>query len=111
MTTAAPGCKRDNVRVERRAYRVRGIVQGVGFRPFVYGIARRYALSGFVLNDGEGVVIEVEGAAAALADFERALAAEAPPLARIDSTGMRSIEPRGMRASQSRPAGCAAAAR
>jgi len=52
--------------VERRAFVVRGIVQRVGFRPFVYGVARQQALGGFVLNDGEGVVIEVEGDARAL---------------------------------------------
>ena len=46
---------------ERRRFRVRGVVQGVGFRPFVYGLARRHELGGFVLNDGEGVVIEAEG--------------------------------------------------
>ncbi|MDH4178164.1 MAG: acylphosphatase, partial [Thermoleophilia bacterium] len=37
---------------ERRRFRVRGVVQGVGFRPFVYGLAQRYGLGGFVLNDG-----------------------------------------------------------
>ena len=47
--------------VERRRIRVGGVVQGVGFRPFVYGLAQRHALTGFVLNDGTGVVIEAEG--------------------------------------------------
>ena len=49
--------------MERRRFRVRGIVQGVGFRPFVYGLALRHGLAGFVLNDGDGVVIEAEGSA------------------------------------------------
>jgi len=71
--------------VERRAFVVRGIVQGVGFRPFVHRIARQQELGGFVLNDGDGVVIEVEGDAAALERFAQALADDAPPLARIDS--------------------------
>ncbi len=71
--------------MERRAFVVKGIVQGVGFRPFVYGIARREDLGGFVLNDGEGVVIEVEGDAPALDLFEQALVDEAPSLAQVDS--------------------------
>lgn len=58
---------------ERRRIIVQGIVQGVGFRPFVYGQALRCGLAGFVLNDSTGVTIEVEGAHAALAAFERAL--------------------------------------
>ena len=62
-----------------------GVVQGVGFRPFVYGLARRHRLGGFVLNDGDGVVIEAEGEPGALAAFAAALETEAPPLARIDS--------------------------
>jgi hydrogenase maturation protein HypF len=70
---------------ERRRFRVRGVVQGVGFRPFVYGLAARHGLSGFVLNDGEGVIAEAEGPPAALDAFAAALAAEAPPLARVES--------------------------
>ena len=81
--------------MERRAFVVRGIVQGVGFRPFVHRIARQQELGGFVLNDGEGVVIEVEGAAAALERFAQALADDAPPLARIDSVETRAIAARG----------------
>ena len=74
---------------------VKGIVQGVGFRPFVYGIARKHELGGFVLNDGEGVVIEVEGNGPALERFESALREEAPPLAQIDSIETRGVELRG----------------
>ena len=69
---------------ERRQLRVRGVVQGVGFRPFVFGLARRQGLAGFVLNDGEGVLIEVEGGAAALDSFAAAVVGEAPSLARVD---------------------------
>ncbi len=69
---------------ERRRFDVTGIVQGVGFRPFVYGLARRHGLSGFVLNDGGGVVVEVEGDGARLDAFAVALSAEAPPLAHIE---------------------------
>lgn len=93
--------------MERRAFVVQGIVQGVGFRPFVYGIAREHALGGFVLNDGEGVVIEVEGEASAVERFAQALVDEAPPLAQIDDVQARSLEPRGetefrIRASEAR---------
>lgn len=69
----------------RRRVQVRGIVQGVGFRPFVYRLARELALDGWVRNDGSGVTIEVEGRTALIADFLRRLRDEAPPLARIDA--------------------------
>jgi hydrogenase maturation protein HypF len=69
---------------ERRLrLRVRGAVQGVGFRPFAYGLASRLALSGFVRNDADGVLIEVEGAGPE--QFLHALRLAPPPLARIDS--------------------------
>src|SRR5436190_776549 len=80
---------------ERRRFRVRGVVQGVGFRPFVYGLAQRHGLGGFVLNDGEGVLAEAEGPAAALDAFATALAAEAPPLARVDSVTYEPRRPEG----------------
>ena len=62
---------------------VSGVVQGVGFRPFVYGLARRYDLTGWVRNSSSGVDIEIDGPAKALAAFSHALTAELPPLARI----------------------------
>jgi hydrogenase maturation protein HypF len=62
---------------------IQGIVQGVGFRPFVYTQALRLGLTGFVFNNSIGVVIEVEGEVQALARFQHALREEAPPLARI----------------------------
>lgn len=68
----------------RLLYRIEGIVQGVGFRPFVYTLALRYALKGFVLNNTKGVVIEVEGFQESLEAFEMALFKELPSLARID---------------------------
>jgi hydrogenase maturation protein HypF len=66
-------------------FRVRGLVQGVGFRPTVWRLAHRYALSGEVLNDGAGVLICAWGTPEQLSDFEIAIAREPPPLARIDS--------------------------
>ena len=65
--------------------RVRGMVQGVGFRPTVWHIATELGLSGEVLNDSEGVLIRLEGPEADIAHFTRRLAGEAPKLARIDA--------------------------
>ena len=79
--------------IERRRIVIQGIVQGVGFRPFVYGLALRSELVGFVLNDSSGVTIEVEGTAGALDDFERTLREEVPPLARIDSVASEVLAP------------------
>jgi hydrogenase maturation protein HypF len=81
--------------LERRAFRVTGTVQGVGFRPFVYGLARRYELAGFVLNDGGGVSIEAEGEAGSLDAFAAALTDEAPGLARIESVQTSPLAIRG----------------
>ncbi|MGL5661829.1 MAG: carbamoyltransferase HypF [Aeromonas sp.] len=68
----------------RCEFHIDGIVQGVGFRPFVYGLALRHGLSGYVLNDANGVTIGAQGAPEPLAAFARALQELAPPLSRID---------------------------
>ncbi|GKY88898.1 carbamoyltransferase HypF [Sinisalibacter aestuarii] len=65
--------------------RVRGQVQGVGFRPFVWGLARRAGLVGHVLNDAEGVLVRVAGPRAALEAMRAALEDEAPALSRVDA--------------------------
>src|SRR2546423_7546839 len=80
--------------IQRRRIVIQGIVQGVGFRPFVYGQALQRELVGYVLNDSSGVTIEIEGTAGALDDFQRALHEEAPPLARIDSVATEAVPPR-----------------
>jgi hydrogenase maturation protein HypF len=67
----------------RLAIEIRGAVQGVGFRPFVYRLARELGLAGWVLNDIRGVFLEVEGPAAALETFRSRLRGEAPPRARV----------------------------
>jgi hydrogenase maturation protein HypF len=81
--------------IARRRLLVRGIVQGVGFRPFVFNLAQRFGLMGFVGNNSSGVFIEIEGSADALAQFQRALVDEKPPLAMIDSIISDAMPPRG----------------
>ena len=70
--------------MHRRAITLRGLVQGVGFRPFVYTLASSHRLQGFVRNQSDGVQIEVEGDSHALDEFIHELTAKAPPLARIE---------------------------
>ncbi|MBA2430768.1 MAG: carbamoyltransferase HypF [Chthoniobacterales bacterium] len=77
--------------MERRAITVTGIVQGVGFRPFVFGLATRLRLAGFARNDGGHVIIEVEGGGEALDQFTSALNRDAPGLARIDAISSQSL--------------------
>jgi hydrogenase maturation protein HypF len=79
----------------RSAVRVEGTVQGVGFRPFVYGLATRLGLSGLVGNDVDGVFAEVEGPGAAVAEFLSRLERDAPPLARIERVTVRDLIPNG----------------
>ena len=81
---------------ERLRLLVRGIVQGVGFRPFVYRIAVDAGLVGSVRNRGDaGVEILVEGSAGAIAEFRRRFAAELPPLAHVDAIDTELLEPIG----------------
>ena len=75
----------------RRRIRVRGIVQGVGFRPTVYRLAVERNLGGWVLNDAEGVLIELEGPEAGVEAFLEALERDPPPLARITSIESESV--------------------
>jgi hydrogenase maturation protein HypF len=79
----------------RRGAAVRGVVQGVGFRPFVFRLAHEEELAGFIGNDTDGVTIEVEGAAVRVEAFLARLQAEAPPLARIDSVRVAELEAKG----------------
>jgi len=74
---------------------VRGIVQGVGFRPFVYGLAVEHNLKGWVCNTSEDVKIEVEGVAEAIEQFERELETKAPPLAHIENVTIEHHPPIG----------------
>ncbi len=74
---------------------VRGVVQGVGFRPFVYQLAARHNLKGWVLNASGAVRIEVEGEPAAITRFRRDLEREAPPVAHIEEITCEAGEPVG----------------
>ncbi|MEJ2501204.1 MAG: carbamoyltransferase HypF, partial [Campylobacterales bacterium] len=76
---------------KRLRLQVRGVVQGVGFRPFVYQLAVRNALGGYVLNDGGGVLIEIEGPDAATEAFVETLLGAPPPLARIDDLSREAV--------------------
>src|SRR5688572_1242745 len=71
--------------------RVRGLVQGVGFRPFVYALAREHGLTGWVLTDSDGVLAQIQGGNCA--GFLDALTRNPPPLARIESV-TREARPR-----------------
>ncbi len=79
----------------RTLVRVEGVVQGVGFRPFVYALATRLGLAGHVGNDARGVFVEIEGPQAQVGDFLSALERDAPPLARIDRVSTTPVKPNG----------------
>ncbi len=79
----------------RRIIETKGIVQGVGFRPFVFQIAKRYGLHGWVLNTSGGVLIEVEGAEESLHAFLDDLTMQLPPLAKIDTISVIEAEAAG----------------
>jgi hydrogenase maturation protein HypF len=79
---------------ERRSIRVRGVVQGVGFRPAMYRLAGTLGLAGFVQNDREGVWIEIEGTAASIERFVADLPQAAPIAARIDRIETTRVAPR-----------------
>ncbi len=68
---------------QRLRVHIQGIVQGVGFRPFIYQLAHRHRLNGYVANTPKGVELEVEGGRDALHHFLKELPESAPPLARI----------------------------
>lgn len=70
--------------ISRQFIHVTGIVQGVGFRPFVYQLALEYQLLGWVINDSEGVKIDAQGTVEQLTQFVEQLERQAPPLSRID---------------------------
>ena len=93
---------------ERREISVRGIVQGVGFRPFIYSLARRHGLAGMVRNDAEGVHIEAEGPPEELELFLQDIREKAPPLAVVETVSWRPLavlQERDFRIEESREGG------
>ncbi len=90
-------CQGEEIKVELARARivVRGIVQGVGFRPFIYRLANDHELKGWVLNSTEGVVIEVEGPAKRLEEFIADIPLKAPPLAVIERLESNLLPPVG----------------
>jgi hydrogenase maturation protein HypF len=92
----------------RQRLHVTGIVQGVGFRPFVYSLASQLDLAGWVSNTSSGVIIEVEGESQSLDQFQSKLITQAPPLAHIEKVEAQELPPDGfthfeIRASQVEP--------
>lgn len=86
---AGPG--QETVRGRRVIARVRGIVQGVGFRPFVYQLALHHGLGGWVRNQADGVEIEVSGTTASVTDFISEISSKPPPLARVTSVDVSEL--------------------
>ncbi len=82
-------------KLRRRRLELRGQVQGVGLRPCVYRLARELNLAGHVANNTTGAVIEIEGPAEQLDEFERSLSARLPPLARVTGLMKRELQPLG----------------
>ncbi len=81
--------------IARYLITVKGIVQGVGFRPFVYGLAKSHSLRGAVRNNPKGVDIDVEGELKSLRKFVDELKQNAPPLARIEEVAVQTAAPEG----------------
>src|SRR6202020_300185 len=76
----------------RRRFTVTGVVQGVGFRPFVHRIATELGLTGFVGNDSGAVFLEVQGPGALIDEFRQRLRADSPPLAAISAVHVVDID-------------------
>jgi len=90
VSVQAPSRRRTRVRVH-------GTVQGVGFRPYVYRLAGECGLGGYVLNDAQGVLLEIEGSADAVQSFLARLTPEAPPLAVLERVLAEELVPGGER--------------
>ncbi len=89
--------------VFRLQLQISGAVQGVGFRPFVYRLARELCLRGFVQNTSQGLNVQVEGALSSLKEFRRRVQEEAPAPARIAGLEVRYLDPVGLEEFAIRP--------
>ena len=94
-TDSAPRILQDHPAVKRKSIEITGIVQGIGFRPFVYNLALTHSIRGWVLNNEKGVLIDAEGEDAALERFIEGLTRRAPPLSRIETLKATALEPQG----------------
>jgi len=90
-----PSLKLEQRKIVRFSINVSGIVQGVGFRPFIYSLAKKYSLKGFVLNNTLGVKIEVEGEREKMKSFLSEIKTSAPPLAVIQRIKYEKLAPLG----------------
>jgi hydrogenase maturation protein HypF len=81
--------------MKRVEINITGIVQGIGFRPFVYHLAETHSIRGWVLNNGKGVLIDAESEDGSLHQFIEDIPAHAPPLARIESFTVKYLDPVG----------------
>ncbi len=81
--------------MKRAEIGITGIVQGIGFRPFIYNLARKHLIRGWVLNNEKGVLIDAESEDGNLARFIQEIPKLAPPLARIESFDVKYLEPSG----------------
>ena len=81
--------------MKRAEIRITGIVQGIGFRPFIYNLAKTHLIRGWVLNNEKGVLIDAEAEDGNLDRFIQDIPKLAPPLARIESFELRQLDPLG----------------
>ena len=81
--------------MKRAEIKITGIVQGIGFRPFIYGLAGAHSIRGWVLNNEKGVFIDAESEDGDLEAFVKNIPKLAPPLARIESFDIKYLEPLG----------------
>jgi hydrogenase maturation protein HypF len=79
--------------MKRAEIAITGIVQGIGFRPFIYNLARTHSIRGWVLNNEKGVFIDAESEDGNLHQFIQDIPTLAPPLVRIESFQVRHLEP------------------
>ena len=89
--------------ISRYRLSVKGIVQGVGFRPFIHGLAESLFLCGWVNNTGDGVMIELEGAIEALDEFLARIRSEAPQLSYISDMEVEKLLPLGYSSFEIKP--------
>jgi hydrogenase maturation protein HypF len=92
FSNSIPFCSMPGVKIQ-----IKGTVQGVGFRPFVYKLARRCHLKGYVLNDTDGVKVEAEGQKSDLDEFLLLIENSAPPSSRIETIIVEKSAPQGFR--------------